>query len=135
MGLEPEWGVVANVIAVRAFGPGGKEFKAGTRQLAPGGKVHVFAEFGGSPKAVVTVVGRHRMSKRYITLHMRLEHLTNFRAQLIYSPYVLRQIRAWGWFSTPARLPEDGKRRAEACASRLALHPALVSETKSEVGK
>jgi hypothetical protein len=110
---DPEWVTVANIVALRQYGPGGSKTKSGTKQLSPGGKVYVFASFAGSPGTVVTVVGRHRASKRYITLHMSAEHLTNWRAELLYSPHVLRQIRAYGWFASPAPSPDEARARAE----------------------
>ncbi len=115
---DPEWVTVANVVGLRQYGPGGAKTKSGTKQLSPGGKVFVFADFAGSPGMVVTVVGRHRASKRYITLHMPAEHLINWRAELLYSPHVLRQVRAYGWFASPAASPSDARARAEGYAKQ-----------------
>jgi hypothetical protein len=116
----PVWAVVANVVEMRPYGPAGKEWRRGTKQLAPGGKVYVFGEYRNSNRSIVTVVGRHRVTKRYITIDMRVRHLTHWRVKLVRSPYVLRQIKNWGWFSQPAPSPEAERSLAEAYAQRFA---------------
>ena len=91
---EPVWCVVANVVHERRFGPGGIVIHRGTKHFAPGAKVHVVDFHWGMAGERVTVVGRHRKSKRYITLTMRSAHLANWRAELSYSPHVIREALA-----------------------------------------
>lgn len=88
----PAWCVVANVVAERPYGPGGAERRQGLRQFYPGAKVHVVDGFGGMGWETVTVIGQARKSPRFTTVHVRAEHLTNWRVRLIYSPTVLRKI-------------------------------------------
>ncbi|WP_257388913.1 hypothetical protein [Tahibacter caeni] len=113
----PVWCVAANIVHERAYGPGGAEKRRGTRQFAPGAKVYVFSYFWGMGGDMVTVVGRQRKTKRYITLSMRADHLANWRAELVYSPHVIRQILDYGEF---AKLPRGGTQsqsRAEEIAA------------------
>lgn len=93
----PIWCLVANVVAERRVGPGGTERRHGTKHFAPGAKVYCFPPLWDSYHKVrgvdkVNVVGRHRRSHRYITLVTRTEWLTQWRAQLVYSPHVIREI-------------------------------------------
>ena len=99
---EPAWCVVANVVLERGYGPGGVEIRRGTKLFAPGAKVHVLRLFWHSDRKLdqLTVVGRHRKSHRFITTTMANRHLANWRVELIYSPYVVEQLRQhkipWG---------------------------------------
>jgi hypothetical protein len=89
---EPAWCIVANVLIDRPYGPGGAEIRHGTKHFAPGAKVHVFDFFWGMGGESVSVIGRHRKTKRYLVLNMRSAHLTNWRTELVYSPRVIAQI-------------------------------------------
>jgi len=40
----------------------------------------------------IIVIGRHRGSKRYETMIVNSEHVTNWRAKVVYAPVVLRRI-------------------------------------------
>jgi hypothetical protein len=88
----PVWSMVANVIDERPFGPGGEERRQGLKIFAPGAKVYVVGGFAGMAYDVVTVVGRGRKASRFVTAHVRTEHLVNWRVELVYSPAVLRRI-------------------------------------------
>jgi hypothetical protein len=112
----PIWCVAANVLNERPYGPGGAEVRRGTKHFAPGAKVHVFHYFWGMGGEQVTVVGRHRKSKRYITLVMRAAHLANWRAELVYSPHVIGQVLQYGEF---AALPRGGP-ESQALAEEIA---------------
>lgn len=119
IGTQPEstWCVVANVVPERPYGPSGKQHRSGTKHFAGGAKVYVFNTFWGSPELVVTVVGRHRKTKRYMTLHMRSAHLENWRVQQVFSPFILRQICASGWFADPEECSDIKKERARSMAA------------------
>ena len=120
LNTAPTWLPIANVVVERRFGPGGNELRTGTKLLAPGGKVYVFGEHRSSCGEVVVVVGRHRRSKRYITCHVRTRHLENWRVERVHSPYVLRQVHAWGWFAEPSRADTETERaRAESIARKF----------------
>lgn len=128
LNATPTWLPIANVVVERRFGPGGNETRTGTRLLAPGGKVYVFGEHKSSGGEVVVVVGRHRKSKRYITCHVRARYLENWRVERVHSPYVLRQVHAWGWFAELSREGTKPERaRAESIVRKfqvaLSAHP------------
>src|SRR5262245_38267236 len=90
--VVPVWGVVTNVVLERPYGPGGQERRKGTKHFAPGAKVHVFQRIGWSDARRVRVYGRHRVSKRMIELTTSAELLANWRAELVYSPRLVRKI-------------------------------------------
>ncbi len=108
----PVWCVTANVVLERTYGPGGAETRRGTKHFAPGAKVHVVGFFWGMGGEQVTVVGRQRKSKHYITLTMRAAHLANWRAELVYSPAVTRQVLEYGDSCLPLG-GEESQIRAE----------------------
>jgi hypothetical protein len=91
---ESIWGVVANVVLERPYGPGGVERRRGTKQFAPGAKVHVFQRLGWSDWRRIRVLGRHRRSSRLIELTMGVEQLANWRVEAVYSPSVIRRLLA-----------------------------------------
>lgn len=88
------WCLVANVVKTRRTGPGGVEIRSGTKHFAPGAKVYVIAAYWGMGGETVTVVGRHRKARRFITIATKSKYLTNWRAALVYSPAVLQRIDA-----------------------------------------
>jgi hypothetical protein len=101
----------------RGYGPGGVEKRRGTKHFAPGAKVFVVDFFWGMGGEQVTVVGRHRKSHRFIRIAMPAKHLANWRAELAYSPYVIRQIRESGEFGKICADPATACRRAEEIAA------------------
>ena len=92
-GERPVWCVVANVVASRPYGPGGDQVRRGLRLFAGGAKVHVVSGFGGDGWETLTVIGHHRKAGKYLTVHIRAEHLTNWRVKPVYSPAVLAAMR------------------------------------------
>ncbi|MGL6075034.1 MAG: TIGR02996 domain-containing protein [Fimbriiglobus sp.] len=110
----PIWCVVANVLLERNSGPGGAEIRRGTKHFAPGSKVYVFYFYWGSGGDRVTVVGRHRKTKKYMTLITNSEYLANWRAELVYAPEVIRRITESSYeFSHFPRGEAESKARAE----------------------
>ncbi|UXI67143.1 hypothetical protein [Tahibacter amnicola] len=120
----PIWCVVANIVLVRSYGPGGIEKRPGTKLFAPGGKAYVIGFFWGGGGETVTVVARHRKSKRYVTASMPSAHLANWRAELVYSPHVIRQIEKHGDIPKHARDSAEAKDRAEKIAASYIAHGA-----------
>ena len=113
----PVWCVAANVLMERGHGPGGAEKRRGTKHFAPGAKVFVYSFFWGTAGERVTVIGRHRKSHRFIRLTMPAKHLANWRAELVYSPYVAKQVREFGEFAGLAADSEKARLRAEEIAA------------------
>jgi len=97
---EPRWLAAANVVQARWAGETPEKL-LGTKHFRPGAKVHVVGEYGGMTETV-TVVGRSRQG-RYITVDLDVWLLTNFRAQVVYSPVVLaRAENHWENPTSPA---------------------------------
>lgn len=117
-GSDPAWCVVANVVMERPYGPGGLEKRRGTKHFAPGAKVYVYVFFWGVGGEIVTVMGRHRKSHRFIQLSMPAKHLANWRAELVYSPAVAKVIRENAEFGSLDAGSERARRRAEEIAAR-----------------
>jgi uncharacterized protein (TIGR02996 family) len=112
----PVWCVVANVLIERPSGPGAG-VRRGTKHFAPGAKVHVINFYWGMGGERVRVVGRHRKSKQYITLDMSAAYLANWRAELVYTPAVIRRVLGSGEFSSLPRGGEQSQKRAEEIAA------------------
>lgn len=93
---EAVWCIVANVVNERPYGEGGTETRRGTKQFVPGAKVYIVNFFWGVGGETLTVVGRQRKSHRFITLSMRSKWLVNWRVELVYSPFVIKEVVNYG---------------------------------------
>lgn len=113
------WGVVANVVLERPYGPGGVERRRGTKHFSPGAKVYVFQRIGWSDWRRIRVLGRHRRSGRLIGLTTGVELLANWRVEAVYSPSVIRRLLA-DVTTSPERIAEF---RAALAAGQV--HPAM----------
>ena len=113
----PSWCAVANVVEEHPFGPDGAEIRRGTRHFAPGAKVHFVTAYWGSGD-VVTVVGRHRASHRFITLAMNAHFLRNWRTELAYSPHVTRIMAERGEYTGHGR-DAPASPEAKRCANEF----------------
>ncbi len=79
--------------------------RRGTRHFSPGTKVYAFPAQWGDGYEKILVVGRHRKSKRFVTMVIRSDAVANWRAKVVYSPEVLRRLqegacrlrKAWNW--------------------------------------
>lgn len=87
------WCVVANVVMERTYGPGGEQKASGTKHFRPGAKVVCIHFYWSGPYTKVVVVGRHRVTNRYMKIVTRPRWLANWRAELIYSPTVMRKMQ------------------------------------------
>src|SRR5690242_1756703 len=94
MSDPPAWCVVANVVDLRPYGPGGAEHRRGLRIFRPGAKLYIVDGFGGMGWEVVRAVGQARRSSRFVCACVRAEHLTGWRVTLVYSPAALHRIAA-----------------------------------------
>jgi hypothetical protein len=86
------WAIAANVVQSRPYGPGGTEIRRGLELFAGRAKVYVAGGFAGMGYETATVIGRTRHSQRYSAAHIRTEHLTQWRVELVYSPAAMRRI-------------------------------------------
>nr|WP_030339905.1 hypothetical protein [Streptomyces californicus] len=90
------WLLGADVVRGRGDGDGGQEVPPGNKD--------------------VSTIGRGRGSGRWITIDTGSRHLHTFRAQLVYTPAVLRRARG---FCTPPPAREEAEELA-ALLERLA---------------
>lgn len=106
---DPIWCLVANVAKETEYGEG-KEIKSGIKHFPAGARVYCFPGLWGDGYRRIKVIGRHRGSHRYATMIVQSKHLTNWRAKLVYSPYVTEQLKGH-W---------DGSEKSRELATRLA---------------
>jgi hypothetical protein len=95
----PVWCVVANVREETPGGEGDRETRRGSKHFQPGAKVYCFPPLWGDGYQNVKVVGRHRGSHRYVTMVIDSQYLTNWRVELVYGPYVTREMKGY-WDGT-----------------------------------
>lgn len=117
-GQPAYWCPVANVVLERPSGENVDETLSGTKHFKPGAKVYAIDAHWGMGGERVIVVGHHRGSKGYITITMATKYLTNWRAELTYSPHIIEELKKHelGKYE-PNSL--DGKFKAEQMASAL----------------
>lgn len=99
--------VAANVAGETAHGEGGLDLRAGIKHFAAGAKVWVLPPQWGDGGTQVIVAGYHRgtRGRGLVRMVVSRRHLTNFRAQAVYSPAVLRVLTKpltdFGWDHVP----------------------------------
>ncbi len=89
---SPIWCVAANVSDEIPFGHNAAETHQGTNKFHAGAKVYLAGAFWGMGAEKITVIGHYR-GKGYITASVRTRYLTNFRAELVYSPTVISRLK------------------------------------------
>jgi hypothetical protein len=108
------------MVRERPYGPGGVETKRGSRHFAPGAKLYVHRYIGF--KDQVEVVGRHRASHRYVNMIVSASWLTNWRAELVYSPRVIATL--WPiWNASPGSKARAEKWACDAKAASAGMGP------------
>jgi hypothetical protein len=93
--------------------------KSGTKHFAPGTKVYCFPPQWGDGYEKVVVIGRHRGSRRFVTMIVDSSGITNWRAKVIYSPEVLRRLRETAFAS--------GEVKARAWSSKNEIDEMITS--------
>lgn len=88
----PLWLVAASVVAERAFGPGGRERRTGTRHFKPGAKVHIIDWYPGMCENIV-VVGHHRKTHQLTKSVIRASWIEGLCLEIVYSPTVIALAR------------------------------------------
>jgi hypothetical protein len=90
---EPcDWCLVGNVVAEHPYGQS-HEPRRGSKQFTPGTKVYCLPPQWGDGYERTVVVGRARGSKRWITVVMKTNLITHWRAKVVYQPAVLHRLR------------------------------------------
>ncbi len=65
----------------------------GTKHFSRGTKVYCLPMQWGDGYDQIKVVGRHRGSKKFVTMIISSSWVINYRAKVIYNPEVLRRLR------------------------------------------
>jgi hypothetical protein len=87
------WCLVGNIVEDRPYGEGGLRTRRGTKHFAPGAKVYCLpTEWGDLCCENLMAIGRHRKSGRLVSLVVRKDWVTNWRAKVVYHPKVLCRI-------------------------------------------
>ncbi len=89
------YAVVANVRREIPYGPGGAEFRSGTKHFPAGGKLWLSTPCWDLGFGEALAVGRHRGSPRLIGVVTRVVHLENFRVRAVYSPDLHRRLETY----------------------------------------
>jgi hypothetical protein len=95
-GRESQWCLVGNIVAERPSGEGGAQLRRGTKHFSPGTKIYAFPAQWGDGYENIIVVGRHRGSKKFVTMVIKSYWVTNWRAKVVYNPEVLRRLQEAG---------------------------------------
>lgn len=116
---DPVWCVVANVREETPVGEGDREKQRGSKHFEPGAKVYCFRPLWGDGYENVKVVGRHRGSHRYVTMVIDSKYLINWRAELVYSPHVIGEMKGY-WDGT-----RKSRKRAESLVAFKIGRPTM----------
>src|SRR5882672_4011439 len=81
--------LAGNIVAEHEFGKD-YEIRTGTNHFTPGTKVYCLPAQWGDGYENIIAVGICRKSRRWITVVMPAEYITNWRAKPVYSPTVLK---------------------------------------------
>lgn len=108
--VSPVWCMVGNIIDQHPYGPGGREQRSGTKHFRSGAKVYCFPPLWGDGYKKVKVIGHHRKSNQLVTMVVLSKWIENRRAELVYSPAIIRRFGGC-W---------DGSMRSRMLAEELA---------------
>ena len=110
-----DWCLVGNVVAEHEFGES-KQVRRGSQHFTPGTKVYCLPSQWGDAYEKAVVVGIARGSRRWITVVMPTELITNWRAKVVYNPAVTRRLRqGFNGFDRQWKSREE----VETCAASL----------------
>ena len=87
-----QWCLVGNIVEQRKYGEGGNEMRPGTKHFSGGTKVYCLPAQWGDGYAQIVVVGKHRGSRNLVTMIVSSDWITNWRAQVVYKPAVVKQL-------------------------------------------
>lgn len=98
--IESGWCLVANIRKFTRRGPNKAEIQLGTKHFSGGTKVYCFPPNWGDGGERLRVIGRHRGSKKLVTMVLANWHLTNWRAKVVYDPQLVAMLKwegNWVW--------------------------------------
>lgn len=105
---SPVWCMVGNIVGQHPSGPGGQEQRSGTKHFRPGAKVYCFPPLWGDGYKKVKVIGHHRKSNQLVTMVILSKWIENRRAELVYSPSIIRRFGGrWDGSMRSRMLAED----------------------------
>jgi hypothetical protein len=90
---EPQWCLVGNVGGARPVLLTAK--RPGTSHYSGGTKVYCLPAQWGDGYEKIVAIGKHRNSRAVSCLIMPSTAISNWRAQVVYSPAVLDAIQEW----------------------------------------
>jgi len=90
---ESQWCLVGNIVDNAPSTEGGVETRTGTKHFSPGTKIYAFPAQWGDGYQRIIVVGRHRGSKAFVTMVLKSDRVTNWRAKVVHNPEVLRRLQ------------------------------------------
>lgn len=88
--LKSQWALVANIADQTPHGMDSSTC-IGSKHFSQGTKVYCFPALWGDGYSSAKVIGRHRGSKKFVTLVIPTKYLVNPRAKIAYNPEVLRR--------------------------------------------
>lgn len=132
--VSPVWCMVGNIVDQRPYGPGGREHRSGTKHFRPGAKVYCFPPLWGDGYDKIRVIGHHRKSNELVTMVIRSKWVENRRAELVYSPAIIRRFEGrWDGSLKSRMLAEElagsdfvSRRKRAVVMNYLALILALL---------
>lgn len=115
--IESGWCLVANVREFTRHGQGKAEIQRGTKHFSGGTKVYCYPPRWGDGYYRIKVIGRHRGSKKWVTMVISYWHLTNWRAKVVYDPHIVDMLKwpdsGWMWGN------DDAEERVKAFAEGM----------------
>src|SRR5262245_49222531 len=108
--ISPIWCMVGNIVGERPYGPGGQERRRGTKHFRANAKVYCLPPLWEDGYRKIKVIGHHRKSNKLVTMVINSKWITNCRAELVYSPSIIRRFEG-RW---------DGTVRSRMIAEELA---------------
>ena len=86
-----QWCLVGNIVEQRGYEEL-RESRPGTKHFSPGTKVYCLPAQWGDGYENIVVIGHHRGSKNLVRMVIRSDWVTNWRAQVVYKPAVLKKL-------------------------------------------
>ncbi|MCA9013477.1 MAG: hypothetical protein KDB01_27190 [Planctomycetaceae bacterium] len=87
-----QWCLVGNIVEQREYGEGGKELRPGTKHFSGGTKVYCLPAQWSDGYDQIIVIGLHRGSRKLVRMIISSDWVTNWRAQVVYKPAVLKEL-------------------------------------------
>lgn len=92
-GRQTQWCLVGNIAENENHASNDGSVRTGTKHFSSRTKVYAFPAQWGDGYEKIVVVGRHRGSKNFVTMVIRSDSVTNWRAKVVYNPEMLRRLQ------------------------------------------